>query len=409
MNLFLEKSTLINGGHIALSGSKSESNRLLLLQKLYGNIDLENISNSEDTIRMQKALTLESDVIDIHHAGTAMRFLTAYFATQTTRSVVLTGSARMKERPIEVLVKALQELGANIRYLQEKGFPPLLINGAEVQGGALTLPATISSQYISALLLVAPKMVNGLELHLEGTITSRPYIEMTLSVLEELGIKTSFQGNVICVSPQIAVDTHTFVIESDWSSASYFYAIIALSPIGTYLTLSSFKETSLQGDSQLIFLFKAFGVETVFGSSGQITISKVKKENASFSANLIDTPDLAQTLAVVCFGLQISSHLTGLHTLKVKETDRLEALNTELSKLGAVIEVTDSELKLEAAQLIRENISIETYNDHRMALAFAPLALLVPIEILEAEVVSKSYGTYWKDLESLGFKLLKKQ
>lgn len=408
MNLFLEKSTLINGGHIALSGSKSESNRLLLLQKLYGNIELKNLSNSEDTIRMQEALTSESDVIDIHHAGTAMRFLTAYFATQTTKTIQLTGSRRMQERPIAILVTALQHLGADITYLNRNGFPPLLIKGTKIEGGTLDLPATISSQYISALLLVASQLEKGLVLNLEGVITSRPYIEMTLAVLEDLGIQTTFEGNTIRVFPKSTLAAHTFVIESDWSSASYFYAIIALAPLGTRLTLSSFKASSLQGDSQLVSLFLELGVETLFDSCGHITITKTKKETTSFRANLIDTPDLAQTLAVVCFALKIPCHLLGLHTLKIKETDRLEALKIELTKMGAVISVSESELKLGVSQVIHEHIAIKTYHDHRMALAFAPLALLVPLEIQEAEVVAKSYGAYWEDLESLGFKLVKK-
>lgn len=404
MNLHLQLSSITSQTTIQVSGSKSETNRLLLLQALYSNIILNNKSNSDDSEIMDKALSSTESIIDIHHAGTAMRFLTAYFAIQQGRTVTLTGSDRMKERPIQVLVDALRQLGAQIDYLENEGFPPITITGQSLHTNAITLKANVSSQYISALLLIAPQLQNGLTLTLEGAITSVPYIKMTLGLLNEMGIKTSFEGNEIKVQPQSSIPDSQFTIESDWSSASYFYSIIALSPIGTQITLSSYKENSLQGDSVLAEIYKKFGVGTVFNST-TIILNKIHDSlSATHYLQLNDAPDIAQTIAVTCFGLGIGCHLTGLHTLKIKETDRLEALKTELSKLGAQVTVTKHSLLLEPSKNINSTIKIATYNDHRMAMAFAPLALKVPIIIENAEVVSKSYPDFWKDLRTLGFK-----
>lgn len=407
---------------LSVTGSKSETNRLLLLQALYPNLKLENASNSDDSEVMTKALNSpftihHSSLIDVHHAGTAMRFLTAFFAIQEGKEVVLTGSTRMKERPIKILVEALQQLGAEISYEEQEGFPPLRIKGKKLLHSKVSLPANVSSQYISALLLIAPKLENGLELTLQGEITSVPYIKMTLALLTEIGVETSFIGNTIKVNPQPATrNPQPLFIESDWSSASYWYAIIALSEIGTQITLSSYKKNSLQGDAVLADIYKSLGVATVFNDNHSITISKVNFKNASpvrakrsgqqsLRFNLQSSPDIAQTIAVTCFGLGIGCHLTGLHTLKIKETDRLEALKAELTKLGAKVTVTHESLTLEQSESINPNISIKTYQDHRMAMAFAPLALKVPIVIEEAEVVSKSYPTFWADLKSMGFKV----
>ena len=412
MNLSLQASSLQLPASISITGSKSETNRLLLLQALYPNITLANTSNSDDSEVMQKALAsnfllpaANFQLVDIHHAGTAMRFLTAYFATQEDRMVTLTGSTRMKERPIKVLVEALQQLGAKIEYLESEGFPPIKITGQKLTQNKVSLPANISSQYISALLLIAPKLENGLELTLIGEITSVPYIKMTLALLNEMGVETSFENNTILVKKQLIIHNSQFIIESDWSSASYFYSIVALSTIGTQITLSSYKQNSLQGDSALIEIYKNFGVETTF-ENNKIILRKTKNENLqSVTCNLNSSPDIAQTIAVTCFGLGIGCHLTGLHTLKIKETDRLEALKTELTKLGSTILVTNDSLILEPSNKINPNIAIATYNDHRMAMAFAPLALKVPIWIENAEVVSKSYPTFWEDLKSIGFKI----
>lgn len=388
---------------IKITGSKSETNRLLLLQALFPHIQIANISNSDDAEAMQKGLASAAEVVDIHHAGTAMRFLTAYFAAKEGREVVLTGSQRMQERPIKVLVEALTALGAEITYEKNEGYPPIRIKGRKLVQDTVTLPADISSQYISALLLVAGKLENGLELTLVGEITSIPYIEMTLALLTEVGIKSSFEGNVIRVFPADLGNTpKQLVVESDWSSASYYYSIIALSEVGSKVTLSSYKQHSLQGDSALAALYKEMGVETTYAEHS-ITLTRVKAQLFNVKFDLTKTPDIAQTIAVTCFGLGIGCDLTGLHTLKIKETDRLEALKTELGKLGASIAVSDKELFLKPATQINPNVGIDTYNDHRMAMAFAPLALQVPVVINDAMVVSKSYPDFWEDLQSLGF------
>ena len=409
MNLLLKSSSIQRPSSIKITGSKSETNRLLLLQALYPNLVLDNTSNSDDSEVMLKALqnsqllTPNSQLIDVHHAGTAMRFLTAYFSIQEEKEVVLTGSSRMKERPIKILVEALNQLGAEISYEENEGFPPIRIKGKKLTQNKVSLPANVSSQYISALLLIAPKLENGLELTLEGEITSVPYIKMTLTLLNEIGVKTSFVGNKISVKPQFTIHNSQFTIESDWSSASYWYSIVALSEIGTQISLSSYKKNSLQGDSALANIYQDFGVETVFNEDNSITISKTKNHQLSIvNYQLNNCPDIAQTITVTCFGLGIGCDLTGLHTLKIKETDRLEALKIELTKLGATISVTNESLTLVASNHINENIAIDTYQDHRMAMAFAPLALKISLTINQAEVVSKSYPDFWEDLKIIG-------
>ena len=413
MNIKLQKSKIVNlQSSIKITGSKSETNRLLLLQALYPNLVLENTSNSDDSEVMLEALTNSyhtssiSKTIDVHHAGTAMRFLTAFFAIQEGKEVVLTGSNRMKERPIKILVDALNCLGAEIYYEEKEGFPPIRIQGKKLTNNKVALPANVSSQYISALLLIAPKLENGLELTLEGEVTSVPYIKMTLALLNEIGVKTSFIDNSIKIEylSQIPPSGVRGLIESDWSSSSYLYSIIALSEILTQIILSSYKQNSLQGDSILTEIYNDFGVETIFNANSTITISKGETHNLQPTTyNLKDCPDIAQTIAVTCFGLGIACELSGLHTLKIKETDRLEALKTELSKLGAKISVTNDALHLEPSSEFIENVSIATYQDHRMAMAFAPLALKTSLTIENAEVVSKSYPTFWEDLKSVGF------
>ncbi|WP_086475518.1 3-phosphoshikimate 1-carboxyvinyltransferase [Arenibacter amylolyticus] len=388
---------------IKITGSKSESNRLLLLQALYPTIAIENLSNSDDAEVMQKGLAIANGTVDIHHAGTAMRFLTAYFATQENKEVVLTGSKRMTERPIKILVDALKELGATIHYENNEGYPPIKIKGQKLTKSKVSLPANVSSQYISALLLVAPSLENGLELELVGKITSVPYIKMTLGLLAQIGVESSFEGNTIKVLPQKSVEAATQVVESDWSSASYFYSIVSLSDVGSEITLSSYRKDSLQGDSVLAEIYKDFGVVTVFGEHEVVLRKTAAVSDKKIEIDLVNAPDIAQTIVVSCFGLGIGCHLTGLHTLKIKETDRLEALKTELGKLGAPISVTDKTLTLEPSSQINKDIAIDTYNDHRMAMAFAPLALKTDLFINDAGVVSKSYPDFWKDMESLNF------
>ena len=405
MNLKIEKLKVESRkSKVKITGSKSETNRLLLLQALYPNLILENTSNSDDSEVMIKALSSDESLIDIHHAGTAMRFLTAYFAVQEGKTVTLTGSPRMKERPIKILVAALQQLGAEIDYLEKDGFPPIKITGKKLNHHAVSLPANISSQYISALLLIAPKLENGLEITLEGEITSVPYIKMTLALLNEIEIETSFVGDKIKIKHKSQIpNPKPIIVESDWSSASYFYSIIALSESGSQITLSSFKENSLQGDSILVEIYKKMGVATYFDENKITLVKQPDCKTEAINLDLIQAPDIAQTIAVTCLGMGLGCNLTGLHTLKIKETDRLVALKTELTKLGATISITEESLTLEPNAQIRSNCKIATYNDHRMAMAFAPLALKVPIEIENAEVVSKSYPDFWDDLKSIGF------
>ena len=391
-------------GSLHITGSKSETNRLLLLQALFKGFQLENISNSDDSKIMQEALESTSQVVDVHHAGTAMRFLTAYFSHLEGHEVVLTGSTRMQERPIKILVDALRSIGASIVYEKAEGFPPIRIKGKKLLGGTISLPAHISSQYISALLLLGPVLEKGLKLNLVGKITSIPYIKMTLKLLNNLGITTSFKDQLIWVGSVKKIKRINQVVESDWSSASYFFSIVALAKKAK-ISLMSFKKSSLQGDIVLIDIYEQLGVSSRFEED----TLHLKKENKplpnSIQLDLTKTPDIAQTIAVSCYGLGVGCDLVGLHTLKIKETDRLEALKVELTKLGATIKVTNESLHLSPDTNFIENCSISTYNDHRMAMAFAPLALKIPLKIEESSVVSKSYPDFWNDLRKLNFKI----
>ncbi|MDT0677063.1 3-phosphoshikimate 1-carboxyvinyltransferase [Autumnicola musiva] len=389
-------------GNLQITGSKSESNRLLILKALYPNIEVENISNSDDTQVMQKALNSKDEEIDIHHAGTAMRFLTAYFASREGREVVLTGSKRMQERPVKLLVDALESLGADISYEKNEGFPPLRIKGRKLEKNRVALQANISSQYISALMLIAPSMPDGLEIKLEGQITSTPYIQMTLEILQNAGIKGDFKKNIIQIQPEKELSSKTINIESDWSSASYFYSIAAVCEEAE-IKLSNYRKTSLQGDSCLAEIYEKFGVETEYDKDTVILRKKPWKRPKLISENLHNSPDIAQTIAVTCLALGIECQLDGLHTLKIKETDRLVALKTEMEKFGARIDITQNSLRLFPLKELAANVSVETYNDHRMAMAFAPLALRVSLNIKDAGVVSKSYPSFWEDLEKLQF------
>ena len=385
---------------IEIAGSKSESNRLLILQKLYPNLVIQNLSNSDDTKYLQKALASNKELADIAHAGTAMRFLTALFAIQQGKTHILTGSKRMQNRPIEVLVTALQDLGATIQYVEKKGFPPLKIIGKKITHNKVSVAGNISSQYITALLLIASKLPNGLRLKLLGEIMSTPYINMTLGLLNSIGIKTARNKDEITVFPLDNIKTQTLNVAPDWSSASYFYSLVALHQKAR-IKLKGFDKDSLQGDIALVKIYKKLGVNTIFDSNS-ITLAPIKGFNfKAISLNLNSTPDLAQTIAVTCLGLGIDCHLEGLHTLKIKETDRLIALKNELEKLGAKVSITTTSLTLKSPKKINTNISIATYQDHRMAMAFAPLSVCVPIKIENADVVSKSYPNFWIDWEIL--------
>ena len=403
MDIRLKKKRIKNDNNLTLNigGSKSETNRLLLLQSLYPNLQIENASPSKDSEAMYRGLHSGESTIDIGDAGTAMRFLTAYYAACQNRDVILTGSARMQERPIGILVEALRQLGAAIYYSKGEGFPPLHIQGKQLEGGTLSIKANVSSQYISALLLVAPSFTNGLSLHLDGEITSFPYLRMTLSLLNELGIVGTFEDNTFTIEHTPAVAPQMIVVEPDWSSASYFYSMVALSPVGTSLYMNHYKERSLQGDRIVADIYQSFGVRTIFWGDKIQLIKERDLLSPIFSYNLMDCPDIAQTIAVTCFGLGIECFLSGLHTLNIKETNRLEALKNELTKLNAEVHISKEEIWVGSARKITRNISIDTYNDHRMAMAFAPLALKVPIIINDVQVVEKSFPDFWEQFESI--------
>lgn len=393
--------------HIIIGGSKSISNRLLLLKEILKlKLKIKNLSDSEDTkllkIALQQIKKRKNKIIDINHAGTNMRFLTAFLSI-TKGEWILTGSQQIKERPIGELVSALKKLGADIIFLEKVGFPPLKINGKKIDGGVISLSAGISSQFISALLLISPTFNKGLILKLKGEVVSKPYIEMTLELLKKFKIKTKQYNQSICIlnSPFKSYSSSIFV-ESDWSSASYWYSICALSP-KSEIELSSFYKNSLQADSILPKIFNNLGVKTTY-KKNSIILKQNKQKINQFDYDFSDCPDIAQTIAITCFGLKIIAYLNGLKTLKIKETDRIEALKNELIKFGANIKTTSTSIFIKNHDKIRPNIKIKTYNDHRMAMSFAPLSLIYnKIEIENYEVVTKSYPNFWHDLNSVGF------
>jgi 3-phosphoshikimate 1-carboxyvinyltransferase len=394
-------------GTINLPTSKSISNRALLLSSLTKNkLPVTHIATCDDTRVMQAALQQSDHYIDIEAAGTAMRFLTAYFATQEG-TWTLTGSERMKHRPIKLLVEALKPLGANIRYLGNEGFPPLEITGQSLQGGKLQLRGNVSSQFISALLMIAPTMQQGLKLRLEGTVISRPYIHMTLKMMEAYGVKAEWVDQSIIVKPQPYCPC-AFSVESDWSAASYWYGMAALMP-DSRLLLQGLKQDSLQGDSKCAALFASLGIASLFSSEG-VTITSTGSTVSFMSYNFIDQPDLAQTVVVTCCLLGVSFHFEGLHSLKIKETDRIAALINELAEIGYVVDNP----KEGVLEWNGEHTSssppaiIDTYDDHRMAMAFSIASLRHTVNIAHPEVVSKSYSTFWDDLKQVGFTIQNK-
>lgn len=400
--MLLRKSKLKENQTIAIGGSKSISNRLLILEKLFGNISIHNISDSKDSLILEQALSSADDTIDIGHAGTAMRFLTAFFAVQEGRTVLLTGSGRMKQRPVGFLVNALRELGAQIEYTEKESFPPLQITGTRLTRNQVTIPAHISSQFISALLLIGAKLPNGLHVKLEGEVTSKPYIELTLNILTQLGISNRFEKNRITVQSLTGLPMpKAFRVESDWSSASYFYALAALGR--KTIQLKSFFDSSKQGDARIAEIFERnFGIHTCF-TADLITLNPVSdfQNPARITLNMNDCPDLAQTVCVVAAALRIPFKISGLATLKIKETDRLLALQNELRKTGACADITDATIQCDTFEAPDSEIIIKTYDDHRMAMSFAPLCLLYNVRIENPAVVEKSYPAFWQDLNSL--------
>ena len=388
---------------LSLTGSKSITNRLLILRSIYPSLKIKNKSESQDSVVLENALKSTSNIKDINHAGTSMRFLTAFYSILEDKEIIIKGSKRMHERPIYPLIDCLKLIGADISYLEKDGFPPIKIKGKKLNFKKVQISSNVSSQFVSAILLVAPKLIGGLVIELKGELISKPYIEMTLSLLNDLGIKTSFIGKLITVENLEKIQQKHICVESDWSSASYWYSIVALSE-GAKVGLKNFYKDSIQGDSVLIKYYKTLGVETKF-TQNKIILTKLKNFTPpqELNLNLIDSPDLAQTIAVTCFGLKINCFLDGLQTLNIKETKRLSALENELKKLGANVQVTESSLKLFEVKKIKKNIKINTYDDHRMAMSFAPLSLKIPIFIENPSVVAKSYPKFWDDLKKAGF------
>ncbi|PJJ68297.1 3-phosphoshikimate 1-carboxyvinyltransferase [Chryseobacterium geocarposphaerae] len=401
----LEQSKLVGNQTIQISGSKSISNRLLILESLFKNIQIGNLSNSQDTQLLKKALSEDTEIVDIHHAGTAMRFLTSYYSIAEGKTTVLTGSGRMKERPIKNLVTALQNLGVEIEYLENEGFPPLKIKGRKITETKVDVPANISSQFITSLLLIAGKLEKGLEINLVGEVTSRSYIEMTLDILKKFGIQASFVGNLIKVEPfnESKPSSVNYEVESDWSSASYFYSFAALGR--ETIHLKSFYKESTQGDSAIAKIYEEFfGIQTVF-TEAEHKITLQPDPNFQFPDKIVldmnNCPDIAQTLCVTAAALKIPFEISGLGTLRVKETDRLLALYNELQKLGTETEITDTTIQSLNFKDPEENISIKTYQDHRMAMSFAPFCLIKELNIEDENVVEKSYPMFWEDLSKI--------
>ena len=395
-------------GNINISGSKSESNRLLTLRAYTSFFNINNLSDSDDTNTMISSLKSDDKEINIGHAGTAMRFLTSYYSSILNSSKILTGSARMKERPILILVEALNNLGADIEYIDKKGYPPIKLNGKLISKNIVTLPANVSSQYVSSLMMLGVSINEGLKIKLSTEITSLPYIHMTKKIIERIGGNVDVKPDEIIIKQLVSDKIPDQIVESDWSSASYFFSLVALSDTSD-LTLSSFFNKSIQGDSRIVEIYKQFGVETNF-INNKIYL---KKNNIdlpdTISLNLRDNPDLAQTIIVTCLGLGVDCKLEGLHTLKLKETDRLLALKREIEKFEVdTIAVSDQSITLINNSKLKSGVIINTYDDHRMAMSFAPLSMINPISINNPEVVSKSYLNFWNDLESIGFKIFQK-
>lgn len=398
---------------VALPPSKSISNRALIINALSGGAtDLANLSDCDDTSVMINALRRMPDVIDIGAAGTAMRFLTAYLSVRGSTHVI-TGTERMRQRPIGPLVDALRYMGADITYIDKEGFPPLRITGHELTGGRVEMPGNVSSQYVSALLMIGPAMKNGLELHLSGQIVSRPYIDLTLSVMREYGAEAEWSDiDTITVSPR-QYDHKAYRIESDWSSASYWYEMMALSAdTENSLRLIGLRDGSLQGDSVVRYIFSLLGVKTAFRAStddagSEVVLSRHLRTLPRLDYDFTGSPDLAQTLVAGCCAMNIPFHFKGLGSLRIKETDRIEALKRELMKLGFMIDdIEGQELVWSGRRCLASREAIDTYDDHRMAMAFAPLAIVYPgIRINNPGVVSKSYPQFWADLLDAGFRI----
>ena len=383
MNYKVYHPTKIVNCEINLPPSKSISNRLLIIKSLCEeNIKIKNLSDSDDTKILVKALNSKKKIINIMHAGTSFRFLTAFLSLQQNKEFILTGSDRIKERPIKVLVESLRKMGAKIEYLEKEGFAPLKILGTKITGGCIQIDGGISSQFITALLLIAPKLSNGIKLKIIGELVSKPYVLMTLKIMSEFGIKWSWNKNIISIKNQNYI-AKNYTVEADWSCASFWLQIAALSKKCS-ICLSGLKKNSVQGDKKVIKIFKSLGVLSVFKKE-KLNLTKKEAEPFPKEINLIDSPDLYQPIRCTLYAKNISSILSGTQTLKHKETDRINSVNEEIKKL-------------------KSNKVIHTYNDHRMAMSFAPLSLVFEeLQINNVNVVNKSYPNFWNDLIKSGF------
>lgn len=411
IDIRLTASSKIIKDSIQLTGSKSESNRALIIRALSGRkVKIDNLSEAADTVALEGALQQAAaadgeTIIDIGPAGTAMRFLSAYLPLKKG-NFILTGTERMKQRPIGILTDAMKTLGADISFVENEGFPPLQISGPfEQVTDEISVKGNISSQYLSALLLIANSLPKGLKLTIEGDLTSRPYLEMTLDMLKEAGIEHRWEGNQIHIQQQQAKES-TLFIEPDWSAASYWYSVVALAEEADIL-LPGLKPYSLQGDQEIKDIMLDFGVLSIFTKDG-LKLTKVKQVKRRDHYNFISCPDLAQTVIVCCAALGYEASFTGLETLKIKETDRIKALQNELAKFGVrLFEEQEGTYKLDCSEKFNpENMRVKTYEDHRMAMAFAPLALVFDnLTIEEPNVVEKSYPLFWEHLKQVGFKI----
>jgi len=396
-------------GEISITGSKSESNRLLILKNQFPDLQINNLSKSDDTTYLKKVLSSNDNVLDIGHAGTAMRFGTAYFACQEGREVVLTGSSRMKQRPIKILVDALNELGGEVSFMEQEGYPPLRIKGKKMKGGAISIDGGVSSQFLTALLLVATKFDEGLKLHITN-LTSIPYLKMTFNILKDLGFTVSWEEEgshtIISLKGNSEIEKNQiFEVESDWSSAGYWFSWVSMQEQGYKIEMSHFKNNSLQGDSKLRDVYKFLGVSSQI-SGGKLTLIKEPVSLPEvFKYDFSDIPDQAQTVFATCIGLGIDVEFTGLHTLKVKETDRIEAMKIVGSRFRESEISTTTEtikMKIPAQSTFQNKVVVDTFQDHRMAMAFAPLCAKTSMVIMDAGVVTKSYHGFWEDLKRLG-------
>lgn len=401
--IYLERNSKLSGTGLTLPSSKSESNRVLIMNALAGNTGLvTNISSARDTVTLQKLLHSKDHVLDVIDAGTTMRFLTAYLAI-TGQDRILTGTKRMCERPIGILIDALREIGARIDYMEREGFPPVHIKGITPSGkNKINMMGDVSSQFISAMLMIAPLIENGLTIVLTGRVGSVPYIKMTLGLMEKFGVSSYWDGNEISVRHQPYASCE-YAIGPDWSAASYWYSMVAVAEEAEIL-LNGFEENSLQGDRVIREIMDPLGVESCFTEKGLLL--KKKSHDHEFSYDFSDCPDLAQSVAVVCALKGINAEFTGLESLKIKETDRIAALRNELVKIKADLneEAGSCWILRPGKQPFPPEITFSTYDDHRMAMAFAPVATLTDVRIENPDVVVKSYPTFWEDVREAGFK-----